>query len=91
MGNMHPYILSDRIKYLIDKFTKRHKLSKARIQWDEDELGELGKSLAGYIQSSMADWNRKMQRLDHMRLRHLQVAHDEAESADRTFIGPLQE
>lgn len=92
MGAMHPYILSERIAYLIERFTKKYKLHKPRIQWDEEELSELSFSLATYIQNSMAKWNKDNQRLDHMRLRHIQVAHEELESVDRThdMIGPVQ-
>ena len=79
MGNNHPYILSDRISFLISKFTKKYKLDKPRIQWDESELCELSKDLSQYVRNSIAIWNRNGQRLDHMRLRLLQVASSEDE------------
>lgn len=93
MGANHPYCLSDRIHYLIKKFTKKHKLSKVQIQWDEDELSELSRDLSQYIRDSMVKWNRNKQRLDHMRLRHLQVKHEEMELIDseKSFIGPVQQ
>ena len=83
IGDTHPYVMSDRIAYLIERFTKRHKLHKARVQWDEDELSELSMNLSGYIRDSMTKWNGLNQRLDHMRLRLIQISHDEMESADK--------
>lgn len=83
MGNAHPYVLSDRIAYLIDKFTKRYKLNKGRVQWDEDELGEMSLDLRRHIRNQTRVWNSRQDRLNHMRLRHLNVSHMELESTDR--------
>lgn len=83
MGNNHPYVLSDRIAYLIDKFTKRYKLDKCRIQWDEDELSEMSMDMKREIRAQTRMWNTRQTRLDHMRLRHLHVAHKEMESVDK--------
>lgn len=84
MGAAHPYVLSDRIEFLCDKFTKRHKLDKRRRQWDEEELSELGIDLGNYIRNEARIWNKNQQRLDHMRLRLVQVRHQEMESENRT-------
>lgn len=82
MGNMHPYSLSDRIAYLIERFTTKHKLDNVQIQWDDSELDDLGYSLRSYIETSMKQWNSRMKRLSHMRLRNIQVAHAEMECSD---------
>lgn len=83
MGAAFPYMLSDRIAYLIEKFSKRYKLDKPRIQWDEDELDEMSMDMRREIRAQTRLWNARQTRLDHMRLRHLHVAHKEMESSDK--------
>ena len=69
LGSNFPYDMLGRIEYLIQKFTRKHKLNKEVIQWDEEELDEVGHNLSSYIRASMIAWNKKKDRLSHMRLR----------------------
>lgn len=73
MGANFPYDMVGRIEYLIQKFTRKHKLNKEVIQWDEEELEDVGYSLSSYIRASMIAWNKKKDRLSHMKLRRALV------------------
>jgi len=83
LGDNEPYSMVRRIDFLIEKFTKRHKLNKPRVQWDEDELADVSKSMAQSIRAHMRIWNKRQERLDHMRLRRLYVHNEEIETVDK--------
>jgi hypothetical protein len=82
MLDVHPYSMVDRIDYLIKEFAKKHKLNKPRVQWDEDELEDLSKTMAQSIRAHMKLWNSRQARLDHMRLRRLYVYNQELQNLD---------
>ena len=82
LGASHPYSMIDRIEHLIEKFTKKHKLHKPIVQWDEDELAEVSTSMAKSIRAHVKAWNAKHERLTHMRLRRLYVYRIETDDDD---------
>lgn len=82
LSDNFPYCMERRIDFLIRAFTKKHKLHKRMIQWDEDELDDLSHSLASNIRSQTRLWNKRQARLDHMRLRFLHISTVNKEDCD---------
>lgn len=86
IGNNYPYSMTSRVSYLANRFCEKYKLDKPIIQWDEDELSELGANLARSIRSQTALWNKRKDRLSHMRLRLIHVSRlDDDEDDDTSF------
>lgn len=79
MGNFHPYSLGRRIRRLIDRFARIKGLNKGKVQWDEDELEELGPELRRQIRAEQEARDRNEARVAHMRnlLLEVEAAEDE--------------
>lgn len=91
ISNNYPYSMTDRIRFLIERFTKKHKLDKPTVQWDEDELKELSQNLGDTIRQQMRLWNKRHDRLNHMRLRLIHVSRFDDEDIVKPMQGPFQE
>ena len=89
LGSAHPYSIVDKIGYLIEKFTKKYKLNKPVVQWDEDELEEVSKTMAQSIRAHIAKWNSRQERLAHMKLRRLYVYNIEESDEDEDELPPM--
>lgn len=72
----------DRIDYLIRTYRKRYKLNKPTVHWDEDELEEIGHTLASKIKKDISKRERGENKIVFLRARKLELVSFDDEDDD---------
>lgn len=63
-GNMFPSI-EERLRWLMDRYTDKYKLGNGAINWDEDEVDELGPGLRRFVRKAVAERQRAERRVQY--------------------------
>ena len=63
--------MTDRVDHLVLAYTRRHKLHVGKVQWDQDELQELGRGLRARIKKALAERRAAEEKIIY--LRHLRM------------------
>jgi len=71
-GQLFEYTI-DRIQFLIDKYKKKYKLTAPAVEWEEDELEEMGPAMRKSIKAHMKNRRKQEDRVIFLELRKREI------------------
>lgn len=59
--------ITHRVEFLIERYTNKYKLDKAEVEWDEDDIRELGRTLRQRVRRGIALRKRGFERVAYLK------------------------
>lgn len=84
IGDSEPCDIYERTRLLYKRFTKKHKLDKGFVEWDDEELATVGPDMRKWISAKQAQRKAYEARAAHMYLISIKLGNwtEEMEDAD---------